>query len=50
MKVRLADRIENLARLDFVGAPNLHGVRLQVEPEPAQALRISQLIVEENRR
>ena len=36
--------------LEFVGAPHTHRVSLQVEPEPAQAFRISQLIVEENRR
>ena len=44
------DSIENLTRLEVFGARNMHGVRVEVEPGSAQVFRISQLIVEANRR
>lgn len=44
------DSIENLTRLEVFGARNMHAVRVDVDLTSTQVFRISQLIVEENRR
>ncbi len=44
------DSVENLTRLEVFGARNMHAVRVDVDPSSKQVFRISQLIVDENRR